>query len=199
MEAKKIPLALQVLIFLIPLNIYIIGDWMGSGIQTLFFRYNQTNIGNSLIFLNREIYFITSGIVTGKSAFASAFWLIGVALVCIATILVIYAYFRNKPEFIRYCVCFNIGGAIIFSLSIIIQYGITLNGPAGFAIPFGIPVILGVAYFQYRYVADAQSENGEDNKACKNIGEDNCDDEHKENPAPADSLDPKAPEPEISR
>lgn len=197
MSKLKIPLIIQALLFLIPLNIYIIGDWMGSGIQTLFFRYMETNIGNSLIFLNREIYFLTSGLVTGKSAFASAFWLIGVALICIATILVIYAYFHAKPEFIRYCAWFNIGGAILFSLSLIIQYGVTLNGPAGFAIPIGIPVILGVAYFQYRYATDEMAEDDDEEEGEEyEKDDDGYSDEH---PAPGDSFDPKEPEPEISR
>jgi hypothetical protein len=193
----RIPLILQALFFLIPLNIYIIGDWMGSGIQTLFFRYNQTNIGNSLIFLNREIYFLTSGLVTGKSAFASVFWLIGVVLICIATILVIYAYFREKPEFIRYCAWFNIGGALLFTLSILIQYGLTLNGPSGIAIPFGIPVILGVAYFQYRSAADELAED-EDEGEDEEYEEDD-DGDSEEHPPAAESPDPKEPETEISR
>jgi hypothetical protein len=163
---------LQLLIFLIPLNIYVIGDWMGSGIQTLFFRYVQTYIGNSLIFLNREIYFVTSGIMTGKSALASVLWVIGVALICIATVMIIYAYIREKPAFIRYCAFLNTGGAILFTLAILIQYGITLNGPAGIAIPFGIPVILGVAYYQYRLAMNEMAD-----------GEDDDEDNREDNPA----------------
>lgn len=164
MTNSKIPPILQTIIFLIPLNIYIIGDWMGSGIQTMFFRYMETNIGNSLIFLNREIYFITSSIVTGKNALVSALWLIGVALICIATVLVAYAYFRKNPAFIRSCALFNLGGAILFALSILIQYGLTLNGPAGIAIPLGIPIILGVAFYQYKIAAEemAAAEEEED-------------------------------------
>ena len=159
MKDKKIPLILQAVIFLIPLNIYIIGDWMGSGIQTLFFRYMQTNMGNSLIFLDREIGFIIKGQLTGKSALVSEIWLLGVVLICIATALLLYAVIQEKPAFIRYCSLINIGGAVIFALSIVLQYGIMLNGPAGFAIPLGIPVIFCVAYLQYQSVIPSNNQD----------------------------------------
>lgn len=150
MSRFTVPFVLQTLIFLIPLNIYIIGDWMGSGIQTLFFRYNQTNIGNSLIFLNREIAFVVNGILTGKSAVASFFWVVGVFFICIAMLTVIYAYLKEEQPFVRFTSYINTCGALLFTISTVIQYGITFHGPAGMAIPFGIPVIFGVAYFQYR-------------------------------------------------
>ena len=151
MAKFKIPLILQILIFLIPLNIYVIGDWMGSGIQGLFFRYHQTNIGNSLIVLNREIGFVLNGTITGKSAYASVIWCIGVAFICLATLMIIYAYLRKEPLFIKHSTFLNAGGALLFLLSVIIQYGIFLHGPTGIAIPLGIPVILGVAYMQYQW------------------------------------------------
>ncbi|PKG31367.1 hypothetical protein [Methanoregula sp.] len=152
MKRFNIPVILQALIFLIPLNIYVIGDWMGSGIQTIFFRYMQTNIGDSLIFLNRELHFILKGIVTGKTAIATSIWLIGVAIILIATLLVILAYRQQNPRLLRHGAYLNAAGALLFSISIVIQYGILLHGPAGIAIPLGIPVILSVAYFQYKSV-----------------------------------------------
>lgn len=147
----KIPLILQCLLFIIPLNIYVIGDFLGSGIQTLFFRYHQTNVGNGFIFLHREIGFVLSGTLTGKSVYASVVWCMGVALICIATLVLISAFVRKEPLFIRCSALLNAGGAVLFTIAVIIQYGILLNGPAGIALPFGIPVILGVAYWQYRW------------------------------------------------
>jgi len=151
MSKFRIPLILQCLIFLIPLNIYVIGDWMGSGIQALFFRYQQTNIGNSLIFLNREMGFVLNGILTGKTAYASVLWCVGVALICIAMLVIVYTYLQEEQYLIRYAAFLNAGGALLFTLAVIIQYGIFLNGPAGIAIPIGIPVLLGVAYWQYHW------------------------------------------------
>lgn len=165
MTDKKIPLILQAAIFLIPLNIYIIGDWMGSGIHTLFFRYLQTNIGNSLIFLDREIGFIIKGQLTGKSVLVSEIWFIGVVLICIATVILIYSLINEKPTLIRYGAFLNISGAIVFVLSIVLQYGIALNGPAGIAIPIGIPIILGIAYLQYQSKPDIPSPEEMDDEA----------------------------------
>jgi hypothetical protein len=153
-----IPFTLQTLIFVIPLNIYVIGDWLGSGIQTLFFRYQQTNIGNSLIFLNREMSYIINGILTGKSAFASAIWCVGVTVICFAMLVIVFAYSKNEIHLLRYTVLLNLGGAILFTIAIFIQYGITLHGPAGIAIPFGIPVIFGISYYQNRWITMSESD-----------------------------------------
>lgn len=164
MSKFKIPLILQCLLFLIPLNIYVIGDWMGSGIQALFFRYQQTNIGNSLIYLNREMGFVLNGTLTGKSAYASVIWCIGVVLICIAMLVMIYAYLKKEPLFVRYTAFLNAGGALLFALAVVIQYGIFLNGPAGIAIPLGIPVILGVAYLQYQWDPETRVDDDEQDK-----------------------------------
>jgi hypothetical protein len=145
----RLPLALQFFLWVIPINIYVIGDWMGSGIQWLVVRYQQTNIGNSLIFLNREIGFVLHGELTGKSAIASVVLVVGVTLICFATLIMIYAYYREKQQLVKKSAVLNAGGAVLLTLSIIIQYGITLHGPAGFTIPIGILVIFMVAYFQY--------------------------------------------------
>lgn len=166
MTLIKKSLILQLLIFLIPLNIYVIGDWIGSGIQTLFFRYQETSLGNGFIFLHREIGFIFNGIISGKSAIASMIWMIGVVIICIAMLLLIAAYAHDELSFVRYAFLLNIGGALLFTIAILIQYGITLQGSAGIAIPIGIPIILAVAYMQYRwYVAamnqEAESDDGE--------------------------------------
>jgi hypothetical protein len=150
MSKSRIALILQCLPFLIPLNIYVIGDWMGCGIQALFFRYQQTTMSSSLIFLNREIGFVLTGIVTGKSALATVVWATGVFLIIIATLVVVSAVFTTRTDLIRKAAFFNLGGALLFMLSIVIQYGILLHGPAGIAVPLGIPVLLVIAFWQYR-------------------------------------------------
>ena len=162
MSKNKIYLILQSLIFLIPINLYIIGDWLGSGIQTLFFRYHETTLGNSVIFLHREMGFVLNGTLYGKSAYASAIWCFGVTLICIATLVILFAYFKEENRLIKYAVLLNLGGALLFTIAIIIQYGITFHGPAGIAIPLGIPVILGVAYFQYRSAINEITDTQED-------------------------------------
>jgi len=37
----------------------------------------------------------------------------------------------------------------VFLVATLVQYGITLSGPAGFAIPVGIPIILIIGWLNY--------------------------------------------------
>jgi len=146
----KIPLILQAAIFLIPMNIYIIGDWMGAGIQWIFFRYINAMDRSGIQLLNREIDFITYGIITGKSASALILWIVGFMLIILATSMVVYSTTYTSPGLIKKAAFINIGGAVVFLVSIFIQYGFFLHGPAGMAIPFGIPVLFVIGYLQYR-------------------------------------------------
>jgi len=140
------------------MNVYVIGDWMGAGIQWFFFRYQETNIGNSFIFLHREIRFIVSGLLYGRSAIASLLWVVGVVVIVTATVLIIYGTVKADPGTLKKAAFVNIAGAILFLLSVIVQYGILFHSPAGIAIPFGIPVILGVAFWQYRISTEPACE-----------------------------------------
>ena len=57
MTRFKIPLILQCLIFLIPLNLYMWGDWLLVNIQWALFRYQQSQYGNSLILGHKDIFY----------------------------------------------------------------------------------------------------------------------------------------------
>jgi hypothetical protein len=151
MVSKKFQfsLILQAFIWIIPVSIYVIGDWMGSGIHWLVFRYQQTNMGNSFIVINRETGFFLSNIITGKGAVSIIVWDVGASLIFIATLMMCYAVVKDHEQTVKRAAVCNIAGALVLTLSMVILYGITLNGPAGFAIPFGIPVIIIIAYLQY--------------------------------------------------
>ncbi|MGD0081321.1 MAG: hypothetical protein ABSB80_11830 [Methanoregula sp.] len=145
----RIPLILQIFLFLVPMNIYVIGDGIGSGIQWLLFRYTSTSMGNGFIFLSREIGFVGSGILSGRSALSTGIWALAAAIIVIATILAIYAYLVGEPSYIRFSAILNFSTAVLLILAIVLQYGISLNGPSGISVPLGIPVILIVAIVQY--------------------------------------------------
>jgi len=155
---RKIPLILQILIFLLPVNIYVIGDWIGTGVQFLFFRYQQTSMGNGFILLNREIYFVFSGILKGRSAFSSVVYVVGVALIIIATILIVSDYIRKEPGFLKQTAIINGIAAAVFIGSVFLQYGIFLNGASGIDVPFGVPIILIIAFWQYRLASAPPAE-----------------------------------------
>jgi hypothetical protein len=146
----RISLILQAAVFLIPMNIYVIGDWIGAGVQWVFFRYIQFQERGGILLLHHEIGLILSGILTGKSAFASILWAAGVILVVTATLLIVYGTARTDPGMIKMGAFGDLGGAVFFLFSVILQYGISLNGPAGMTIPFGITVLFVIAYWQYR-------------------------------------------------
>ena len=65
MDKYKISLLLQCLVFLIPINIYVIGDWLGTGVQWALFRYQQTYMGDSLILVTRGITLVLDGTIGG--------------------------------------------------------------------------------------------------------------------------------------
>jgi hypothetical protein len=85
-ERFRISSILQLFLFFIPMNIYVIGEELGSGIQWFFFRYQQTTMGSGLVLLNREIVYVAKGFLTGKSAISIYLWLVGVGLIVIATL-----------------------------------------------------------------------------------------------------------------
>jgi len=145
----RIPLFLQIFLFLVPMNIYLIGNGIGSGIQWLLFRYTSSYLGNGFVFLSLEIQLVESGIVSGKTALSIGVWGLAAGIIVIATILAIYAYLEGEPSYIRFSAILNFSSAVLLILAIVLQYGISLNGPSGISVPLGIPVILIVAIVQY--------------------------------------------------
>jgi hypothetical protein len=160
MNKFKISFLLQCLVFLIPVNIYIIGNWLGTGVQWVLFRYQQTYLGNSLILITREISFVLSGTISGRTAISITLWVIGVILFIIATVLVILANIRKDSPLIKKASVFTITGGIIIVVSIFIQYGLLLNSQAGFAIPVGIPGIFLIGWWMYQET-DYDTDDGD--------------------------------------
>ena len=101
MNKLKISLILQCLVFLIPINIYVIGDWLGTGVQWALFRYQQTYLGDSLILVTRYVTFVLNGTISGRSAISLILWAVGVLLFIIATILVILANTSKDSSLIK--------------------------------------------------------------------------------------------------
>jgi len=150
MNRFRIPLILQILIFVIPINIYVIGDWLGTGVQWALLRYQQTYLGNSLILVTKDITYVLSGVIGGRSGISYILWATGVLLFIIATILVLYANISEDSAMVRRASLVTITGAVLLTASVMMQYGIFLNSQSGFAIPVGIPVILIIGWWMYR-------------------------------------------------
>jgi hypothetical protein len=128
---------------LIPLNVYIIGKGLGAGIQWAFFRYQECYMGSSIITLSRDFEYVNMGIYTGKSALMVYLW--GAGTVVLLFFLIILLVQRNVVPF--KASLYGIGlmlSALIFLASSISQYGPILSGSAGFVVPFGAIIMMGM-------------------------------------------------------
>ena len=71
-------------------------------------------------------------------------------LFIIAMILVILAIIKKDSTLIKKASVFTIAGGIVFTVSIMFQYGFLLISPSGFAIPVGIPIIFVIGWWMYQ-------------------------------------------------
>jgi hypothetical protein len=137
MNRFKLSLIFQCLIFLIPLNIYMWGDWILVNVQWAFFRYQQSPYGNSLILGFKDMLYILNGQSTGLYNIAAAvFWAAGVLILLAGLIITIVAYTREESDKLKTASYFTLAGGIFLGLSALCRF----NG--GFAIPVGVPIIL---------------------------------------------------------
>lgn len=152
------------LLFLVPLNIYVIGDWIGTGVQWALFRYQDTSYGTSLITLDRDIWYITSGLITGKSAISISLWVAGTVLLVISLIALAVLIAEEIDEHIQIPGLMVIVSGILLLLSCMTQYGPLLSGPAGFSVPIGIPLVWAVGWliFLQDKMEQQEGEEGEE-------------------------------------
>jgi hypothetical protein len=138
----RLPLALQALIFFVPLSIYVIGDGLATGLQWALFRYQQSYLGNSFILVTRDFFYISQGILTGTSAISGIAWIIGSILLMIAFIVTILSYAEHNPQNMNNGALCIIAAGVLFCISLLAQYGLLLSNLHGFCVPIGIPLIL---------------------------------------------------------
>jgi hypothetical protein len=165
---KKIRLSfiLHCLIFLIPVNIiaigipknlpYDIGDWAGAGIQWALFQYLDTFMGTSLISVSNSIGYIIDGDITGISAISLIVWFFAAVVLISSFIINIASLANGSHTNFRITSVLIIIGGLLFAISDIIQYGILFHGPPGVCIPVGIPVMIVIGWWTYRYETDTE-------------------------------------------
>jgi hypothetical protein len=142
MNRFKLSLIFQCLIFLIPLNIYMWGDWILVNVQWAFFRYQQSHYGNSLILGYKDMLYILNGQSTGLYNIAAAvFWTTGVIILIAGLIITIVAHTRKESDKLKTASYFTMAGGIFLGLSALCRF----NG--GFAIPVGVPIILIIGWW----------------------------------------------------
>lgn len=159
--------ALLATVLLIPTSIYVIAGGVGAGLRFPMFLYQDTTYGVSLIPVWREITYVTSGLIGGRSAVSILIWVLGTALLGTALLIAAIVYFaarrqENYEALRKPLALLTAGGAAAYLLSCVAQYGPTLHGPAGFAVPVGVPLILAVAGYIMTVEEDDELENEEE-------------------------------------
>ncbi len=150
MLSRRLLLILQCLVFFIPVNIYIINAWIGTGIQWIAVRYQVTDMGYSLIPVTKDPLYIITGTIQGRSAYSFFAGFLAFCLMVLALILLIVIQTRYSDRNVRIAGACTILGAVLCGCSDILQYGWYLTGPAGFLIPVGLPVIVVIGILIYK-------------------------------------------------
>jgi hypothetical protein len=162
-------LLIEILLCLIPINIYIIGeDFVGAGIQFPFFRFQVSYLGNSFISIIQEISYIYQGVITGISSISLLFWIFGSLLLLLSIFIPFlkFRFIRNGNQFSGLMILFS---GILFLISVVIQYGPYFFGPAGTAIPIGLPVMFVIG--GWMYLEGRKEEDGDEEEEMQGINE----------------------------
>lgn len=145
-----IPTFLLFLCFIMPIQIYIIGDGYGAGIQGAFYRYQESSYGSSFIPVNQEVNYIISGTYGGRTGLSILIWLIGDIMLVFATIVSLLKDPHLNDRKLKIVCSFLMVSGILFLASIIIQYGIFFQSVAGISIPFGVPLIFIFSWYIFK-------------------------------------------------
>ncbi|MGA2121728.1 MAG: hypothetical protein ABSG49_06750 [Methanoregula sp.] len=151
MDKFKLSPILQFLLLLIPVDIYVIGEWVGSGIQWVLFRYIVVDNQSALIVLPSEVVLVLNGTINGqRTVFSEIFWFFGACLLLLAFLSIAFSYVKRENKLLKQGALIDAGAGIFFLIALFIQYGFALHGPAGFVIPIGLPILFIIAYWLYR-------------------------------------------------
>jgi len=146
---RRIAPILPLVLLVVPLNLYVIGDWLGSGVQWALFRYQETFYGPSLITIASDIGYVISGLITGRTAISFILWDAGAVILVVSFLVLLLAVAEGKVHWMRYAgVAVAVSGVLLVA-SCIAQYGPLFAGPAGLSVPLGVPLVFAIAWVLY--------------------------------------------------
>jgi len=150
-----------------PLTVFTIGDGLGAGVRFPLVLYQDTVYGASVIPFWREIDYVTSGIIGGRSAIAILLWTLGVLLLVAAVAFLVVRWYEEGQR----PVAPLLAGAGAASLaSCVAQYGPLFHGPAGLCVPVGVPLVFAAAWFVWRGEGEEEiEEDGDDEELPPNV------------------------------
>jgi len=158
MNIQKQTLSALVLLLLSPVTVTIIGDRLGAGLRFPLVLYQDTVCGTSIIPLWREISYVTSGLIGGRSALAILLWTLGTLLLIAAACLLVVRWYEEGQRPVALLLA---GAGAAFLASCVAQYGPLFHGPAGCCVPVGVPLVFAAAWFVWRG-EEGEEEDGED-------------------------------------
>lgn len=155
MVRYKILLLLQCLLLVIPLNVFMWGDWLLVNVQWALVRYQQSPYGPSIIPIYKDLLYIVQGQTTGMyNILAASFWAIGTVLLLIGLLITLFAWVNERPGLIRTVSILTLCSGVLFCFSALGRF------VGGFSIPLGVPIILFIGWWMY--LQEPEPEDDED-------------------------------------
>lgn len=151
---------LCLIFFILPLQVFIMGDFMGIGIQGAVYRYQTSGYGTYFFPLTREIVFVLNGTYYGRTALSVLLWVLGTVIMTCATVYAFLHVNDTIENYYRQVACGLIVSCGIYLGSCIAQYGLFFKGMSGISLPVGIvaiPCWIIILYYYYQPTSD-QSE-----------------------------------------
>ena len=122
---------LCIIFFFLPLQVFIIGDFSGIGVQGAVYRYQTSVYGTASMLIPREINYITMGIYGGKTALSVILWGLGTAMLACT---MAYSFIHAETPSLAYYRQVTYGlivSCVIYLTSCIAQYGILFSWSGG--------------------------------------------------------------------
>jgi hypothetical protein len=139
----------SLLVFLIPVYFFTIGDNYGGGFQTPIFRYQEIFLGSFMILISNDLYNVITGFFQASMASAVLLW--GLGFFCLV-FNAIYVFIGKKPfkQIIKWSGILIVISGIFFLVSLLVHYGPLFHNSSGTAIPLGLLLIflLGIWVYQ---------------------------------------------------
>lgn len=139
---------IALLTLVIPLEIFIIGDYYGGGFQTPLFRYQDTIFGSFIVLVSHDIWSVQSGYADGLYALRIILWAVATGILILNAILLIIGIHDFAGNMVTGGKLIIIS-ALLFCSSIMVQYGPFFHNMVGISIPLGIPLLILIGFWMY--------------------------------------------------
>ena len=152
MRTWIIALGLLLFCFIIPLQVFIIGNDAGFGVQGAVYRYQITSYGDSFMTVTRELTYVYSGLFTGRTALSVVLWAAGTMVLALTTVIPLVYWNRLPERMYRFIILGLVLAGLLCLGSCIAQYGLFFSGSAGISLPLGVllMVIFAASLWFYR-------------------------------------------------